>query len=116
MTAARDLDGMFRGIQRSVDLRQVLPGDVRVSIVLSGEGGGAWTFDTTTDTFVRRGEVTPVDCRVACTVSDFLSLISGNLSPRRGFMDGRIEVEGDVGLILRLQRAIVRLNDVQETA
>ena len=111
MSAAPDLDGMFASITRQLDLAEVLPVDVRVCIVLSGSGGGAWTVETTGVPSVRRGDVQPADCRLSCTVVDFLALVEGRMAPRDGFLEGRLDVEGDVGLILRLQRALVRLYD-----
>jgi len=36
-----------------------------------------------------------------------MALVTGRLDPRKGFMEGRLEVEGDVGLVLNLHRCLV---------
>jgi putative sterol carrier protein len=101
------LDAFFATVPQSLVLGS-LPDGVSVTFDLQGEGGGVWTV-------IRRGEVTEVlresatapDCRLRCTVADFRALISGDLDPRRGFLERRLLVEGDVGLVLRLQRTVL---------
>jgi predicted lipid carrier protein YhbT len=85
--------------------RVSLPDDVSVTFHLVGEGGGTWTVSR------RRGhnDVVPIDanhpdCRVSCSVDDFRAVLSGALDARAAFLDGRLGVQGDVGLALRLQR------------
>lgn len=111
MSAVQHLEGRLTEIIRCLDLGSVLPGDVRICFVVSGPGGGTWTLESGADEPVRRGEHGPLDCRLACTDADLLALVEGRMSPRRGFLDGLLSVEGDVGLILRLQRALTRLDD-----
>ncbi len=104
MTAAERLEGIFLSVpaRSFVDL----PDDVSVTFDLHGEGGGTWTV-TRTDghTVVARADVATPDCRIACTVGDFLALLEGVLDVRHAFLAGRLGVEGDVGLALRLRRA-----------
>lgn len=111
MSASPDLSGVFLRIQRHLDIPAVLSGDVRLCFALSGPGGGEWTLDSTDGGEVRRGLRSPCDCHLACTADDFLRLVDGRLAPRDGFLEGRLMVEGDVGLILRLQRELIRLQD-----
>ena len=47
------------------------------------------------------------DCHLRCTVPDFQALVAGKLEGREAFMDGRLRIRGDVGLILRLLEAVV---------
>ena len=76
---------------------------------LSGDGGGTWSV-------VRRGaqlEVIararePVDCLLRCDIADFDALLDGELDAREAFLEGRLYVEGDAGLVLRLNKAIRR--------
>ena len=84
-----------------------LPDGVSVTFDLHGDGGGSWTV-VRRDGAVDIGRVDEVypDCRLRCSVSDFRALIRGELDPRRGFLERRLEVEGDVGLVLRLQRSV----------
>jgi putative sterol carrier protein len=53
---------------------------------------------------VSRADADQPECRIACTVGDFKALVRGDLDARHAYLAGRLGVEGDVGLALRLQR------------
>jgi putative sterol carrier protein len=105
-TAGSDPAEFFAAVPEA-DVLHGLPDGVSVTFVLEGEGGGTWTVQ-------RKGQQTEVtraahpypDCRLACSVADFRALIRGELDPRQGFVERRLEVEGDVGLVLRLRRRV----------
>lgn len=107
VTVSAALDTFFATVPEPV-LLQSLPDGVSVTFDLQGEGGGIWTV-------IRSGEGCDVvrqaipapDCRLRCTVADFRALLHGELDARRGFMERRLEVEGDVGLVLRLSRTVL---------
>jgi putative sterol carrier protein len=89
------------------DVVSVLPDGVSVTFDLRGEGGGLWTVRRSGDhTSVAAEEDPRADCRLECTVQDFRALIRGELDPRQGFVERRLRVEGDVGLVLRLRRTV----------
>ena len=81
-----------------------LPEDVRVAFHLSGPGGGEWQI-ARTDEGPRVGPLQPgpKDCTVRCTAADFMGIVSGALDARDAFLDGRLHLRGDIGLVLRLQ-------------
>src|SRR5262245_13446259 len=84
-----------------------LPDGVSVTFDLQGDDGGTWTVTRRDGTLgIERRPDPNADCRLTCTVSDFRALIRGELDPRRGFLERRLAVEGDVGLVLRLQRTV----------
>ena len=70
------------------------------------EGGGTWRVE------VRAGVVTveqsqePADCMIATDEQTFLGVVQNQLSPIGAFMTGKIRVEGDMGLALRLRDLI----------
>lgn len=87
-----------------------LPDGVTITFDLHGDGGGVFTIRRTEKAVeLLRIEATRPDCRLRCSVQDFLDLVDGHLDSRRGFLEGRFEVEGDVGLVLRLERALTRV-------
>jgi putative sterol carrier protein len=82
-----------------------LPDDVSVTFDLAGDGGGTWTVSRSRGrTAVKRADSEQPDCRIVCSVGDFQALVRGDLDARHAFLAGRLGVEGDVGLALRLQR------------
>jgi len=91
-------------------LSEALPTGVCVTFDLSAEGWRrSWTLRRSEDgvgRLVARAP-SPCDCRLACTADDFLALVTGRLDPRQGFLEGRLDVEGDVGLVLQLHRCLV---------
>ena len=91
-------------------LIDALPSGVCVTFELSHDDWQrSWTMrrdDDGNGRIVPRAP-SPCDCRLACTADDFLALVTGRLDPREGFMEGRLEVEGDVGLVLQLHRCLV---------
>jgi putative sterol carrier protein len=74
---------------------------------ISGAGGGTWTVDCTAP----GGKVTPGPaaaprCTVAATDSDFLNIVNGKLNPQMAFMSGKLKIQGDMGLALKLQQIL----------
>jgi len=99
------LDAFFSEVDDGAALYDALPDGVAVSFDLRGPGGGVWSVDRRGNyPRVIRDAVERPDCRLSCTVEDFHDLLNGRLSSTRGFMEGRLQVEGDVGLVLRLHR------------
>jgi putative sterol carrier protein len=89
------------------DVVHALPDGVCVQFDLAGEGGGIWTVCRQGDhTAIDRRRSDRADCELACSVNDFRRLLRGELDPWQGFVEGRLRVEGDVGLVLRLRKAI----------
>ena len=90
-------------------LQMAIPDDVAIVFELRGPGGGTWTVRREGEgVSVAPSVIEPTDCRVACSVDDFGRLVRGELRGRQGFLDGRIGVEGDVGLVMRLLNAALQ--------
>jgi hypothetical protein len=105
---ARTLDQFFRSaaVGLSGPHRELLPEDVAVAFEVEGPGGGRWYLRRD----ARAARIVPepaegVDARLLCSVADFEALIDGSLDGREGYLNGRLKIEGDVGLILALQGA-----------
>lgn len=84
-----------------------LPHDVLVTFVIDGEGGGVWTLHTDHDRIdVQQGRAIWADSELRCSLPRFQDLVSGAVDVRQAFFDGTVQVEGDVGLLLRLYEAL----------
>lgn len=100
------IDAFFAAVPEAQVL-SALPDGVSVTFHLEGEGGGTWTVSRRADhTRIDAHAVDHPDCRLRCTVADFRALIVGELDPKRGFLEQRLHVEGDVGLVWRLRRSV----------
>ena len=74
---------------------------------ITGDDGGTWTIDFTKDSdFVSEGAHDDPDCAIEVSGSDFVGMWEGDLSGQQLFMMGKISVDGDMGLALKLQKFI----------
>jgi hypothetical protein len=74
---------------------------------VSGPDGGSWTVDCTAP----GGKVTAgTDPSAGCTVqvadSDFLGIVQGKVNPAMAFMTGKLRIQGDMGLAMKLQQIL----------
>ncbi|MEC8424652.1 MAG: SCP2 sterol-binding domain-containing protein [Myxococcota bacterium] len=83
--------------------------DVEVEFIVEGTGGGSWLIctDGRGRACVRPTCPGPKDCRVRAGADDFREILLGRLDPLRAFVQERVRVEGDVGLLLQLQACVL---------
>jgi putative sterol carrier protein len=71
---------------------------------ISGPGGGSWVVDCTTQGGkIEAGATENAKCTVAATEQDFLNIMNGKLNPQMAFMSGKLKIQGDMGLAMKLQ-------------
>ena len=74
---------------------------------ISGPGGGAWSVDCTVPGgAVSSGTSAAARCTVAMTDTDFVNLVNGKLNPQMAFMSGKLKIQGDMGLAMKLQQIL----------
>jgi putative sterol carrier protein len=74
---------------------------------ISGPGGGTWTVDCTQpDGKIAAGPATNPRCTVAATDGDFLNIVNGKLNAQMAFMSGKLKIQGDMGLAMKLQQLL----------
>ena len=101
------LDRFFEEASREGTLESAIPEGVAITFEITGPGGGYWTvYRNDRGIHVERVQHLRPDCLVRCAVDAFWSILEGSLSPTEGFMNGTVEVEGDVGLVIRMQRVV----------
>ncbi len=70
--------------------------------VLDGETGGTWTLDLT-QPVLREGPAEKMNCRIRMAAGDFLGLVNGTLGAMDAFKTGKLKVEGNLAMSLKLQ-------------
>src|SRR5512141_3402879 len=74
---------------------------------ISGPNGGAWSVDCTKPGGeVSTGQKEGAKCTVSATDADFLNIVNGKLNPQMAFMSGKIKIQGDMGLAMKLQQIL----------
>ncbi|CAN5762699.1 SCP2 sterol-binding domain-containing protein [soil metagenome] len=71
-----------------------MPGSVKFVI----EEEGAVRIDGTE----ARADDAPADCTMTASADTFEGILDGSLNPTAAFMSGRLKVEGDMGLAIKL--------------
>jgi len=75
---------------------------------ISGPEGGSWAVDCTAPGGkVVPGKVPGARCTVAATDRDFIGIVTGKLNPQMAFMSGKLRIQGDMGLAMKLQQILV---------
>jgi len=74
---------------------------------ISGPSGGAWLVDCTAPGgAIAEGTSAAARCTVAMTDADFLNVVNGKLNPQMAFMSGKLKIQGDMGLAMKLQQIL----------
>ena len=74
---------------------------------ISGPGGGQWSVDCTQPGGkITAGTAAAPKCTVACADADFLNIVNGKLNAQMAFMSGKLKIQGDMGLAMKLQQLL----------
>jgi putative sterol carrier protein len=75
-----------------------------VQFDLSGEGGGQWYATIANSALtVNPGQAPSPNLTLSTSAQNYLAIINGELKPMAAFMQGKVKVKGDMGLVMKLQ-------------
>jgi ribonucleoside-diphosphate reductase beta chain len=104
-----DPDLIFRSLPYAIEPEWTRGHRFTVAYQLVGEGGGTWRVEVDDGTVrVERGLGEEPDAIVRIRASDWLQLLSGELSPSDSMRLGKTEIEGKIPPVTRLGRWIDR--------
>jgi ribonucleoside-diphosphate reductase beta chain len=108
-----DPDLVFRSLQYAIDPAWTTGHTFTVAYELVGDGGGAWRVEVDDGSVrVQRGVGESPDAIVRIRYSDWLRLLSGEISPSDAMRLGFTEVEGKIFPVTRMGRWIDRAEGV----
>ncbi len=74
---------------------------------ITGPDGGMWSVDCTQPGGkIQAGTAASPKCTVAAVDRDFLAIVNGRLNAQMAFMSGKLKIQGDMGLALKLQQIL----------
>ena len=73
--------------------------------VLEGEGGGTWLVNLKGTPTISPGDGSS-ECTIKMAAHDFVDLLEGRAQGQDLFFAGKLQIEGDMGLALKLQSLV----------
>jgi putative sterol carrier protein len=70
--------------------------------VLDGADGGTWVVNLKDAPGARAGDG-PSDCTISLSAKDFVELVEGRANGQQLYFQGKLRIEGNLGLALKLQ-------------
>ncbi|HEX2732684.1 MAG TPA: SCP2 sterol-binding domain-containing protein [Polyangiaceae bacterium] len=101
-TTARDFIDQLR--ERLADREEAAKAiDAVYKFVLSGAGGGTWIIKLKDVVSISEGDG-EAQCTIGLAASDFVDMFEGKVNGQQLFFAGKLNIEGDMQLALKLQR------------
>jgi putative sterol carrier protein len=71
--------------------------------VLAGDGGGTWVMNLKDAPGVTEGDG-DAQCTIKMAASDYVDMVEGKANGQQLFFSGKLKIEGDMGLAMKLQK------------
>jgi ubiquinone biosynthesis protein UbiJ len=93
------------GLEKQPDIKSSLAGiDGSVLWVIEGEGGGKYAMIFSGgDMKVEEGDKPDATATVTVDMQTWKELLSGETNPQAAFMAGKVQIEGDLSLLMQIQ-------------
>lgn len=107
MASREEVAGVFAKWSERFDPAKVKDINAAIQFDLSGENGGSyWLRIADGAAATGEGEIEGAKMTLKASADDFYAMINGGLNPMQAFMMGKIKIQGDTGLALKLMPLI----------
>ncbi len=103
MATSQEIEQIFAKMS-SVDPKKIVGMNAIIQFDLSGDNGGMYWIKIANGTVEGgSGQTENPNMTLRSTADDWAQVIAGTLNPMQAFMSGKIKIQGDMGLALKLQ-------------
>jgi putative sterol carrier protein len=94
----------FAQMRERFDAGKAAGVDGTIQLDLSGEGGGKWAIKISGGGFeIIEGGVEAPTTTLSMSAADFVGMANGTVNAMAAFMQGKIKLQGDMGLAMKFQ-------------
>jgi putative sterol carrier protein len=97
-----NLQEIAEGLNKRLNGKSALGGTLKFDLGSAGtlfiDGNGGGNAVSTTDG--------PANCTITMSADDFSELMAGRLQPTSAFMQGKMKVDGDMGIAMKLGQIV----------
>lgn len=100
---ADSVAGFFAEVPTRVNKDKVAGMNAIFQFNITGDGGGEWNVKISDgDVAVAEGKAETPSITLTATTADWLNIISGKLNGQTAFLTGKLKIQGDMTLAMKL--------------
>jgi putative sterol carrier protein len=104
---ASNVQEIFEEIPKRFDPDAWGPENASLQFNITGDGGGEWNATITEGKLtIEQGSLSEPTMTVTCATQDMLAIVNKELSAVSAFMQGRVKIDGDMALAMKLQNLL----------
>lgn len=107
MASQQELAGIFDQMVQRIDPKKIEGMNATIQFDLSGDNGGQyWLKLADGAATAGSGTVDGAKMTLKASADDFISMMNGGINPMQAFMSGKVKIQGDTTLALKLMPLI----------
>ncbi len=104
MATSQELNQLFNAMVENFDPQKAEGVDAVIQFDLSGDNGGLYWLKLANGTAeTGQGQADNPSMTLKASAEDWVAVTKGELNPMQAFMSGKLKVQGDMSLALKLQ-------------